>query len=247
MIKTVKFEFEETENFKFNTNIGSLLHGYIMENIDVNFAEKMHISEIRPFSQSFSKNYSGKWIWNVNTLNDEAGKNIIDMLMEKDSIYLKHKDLNINIVNKYVHSTSFDELFEKNCLTENVNRYINFNLISPTAFKSKGRYINYPDLRMIFMSIIKKYDKNSEHTQIFDDELIEELNSSIEIVRYNLKSTYFSLEGIKIPSFWGSITIKANCNPVTVKLVNMLIDFAQYSGVGIKNALGMGGLIKVKK
>jgi CRISPR/Cas system endoribonuclease Cas6 (RAMP superfamily) len=42
------------------------------------------------------------------------------------------------------------------------------------------------------------------------------------------------------------MTIRVNCSSTTVKLVNMLVDFAEYSGVGIKNALGMGGLTKIE-
>lgn len=247
MISTIKIELNEPENFKLNCNISSLLHGYIMENVGSEFANEMHISDIRPFSQSLSRDNSGRWVWRVTALTDSANENIINMLTEQKNIYLKYKDLQFDILNYSVHRTSYEQLFENNYLQNDISRYISFKLITPTAFKSNGRYINYPDLRLFFMSLIKKYDKNSDSTQIFDEKLIKKLTTDVEIVKYNLRSTYFSLEGVKIPSYWGDITIKVNCDIVTVKLVNMLVDFAQYSGVGIKNALGMGGLIKLEK
>lgn len=245
LITSIQMELHEPEKIKLNTNMCSLLHGYIMENINADFAEKMHISELRPFSMSLSRNLDKKWIWRVNTLTDEAGKNIITMLADKEKIYLSHKDLTLDILNYSVSRTDYDKLFENNYLTANASKYISFELITPTAFKSNGRYINYPDLKLIFMSIINKYDKNSASTSILDDNLIEELASNVTISKYNLRSTYFSLEGTKIPSYMGSMTIKINSNPTTVSLINMLTDFAQYSGVGIKTALGMGGFIKL--
>lgn len=244
MITSLQIEFQEDENKKLNTNMCSLLHGYMMESIDSEFAEKMHISELRPFSMSLSLNQDKKWIWRINTLTDEAEKNIINVLAGKDKIYLRYKDLTLNIESCSISRTSYDKLFEKNYLSEETNRYIGIEFITPTAFKSNGLYINYPDLRLIFSSIINKYDKNSMSTSIMDDKLIEELNTNVIVSKYNLRSAFFGVEGRKIPSFVGSIVIKVNSNSTTVRLVNMLVDYAQYSGIGIKNSLGMGGIIK---
>lgn len=237
-------EIREPEEMKLNTNMASLFHGYIMENINSSFAEDMHISEIRPFSQNLSRTRDRKWFWRVNTLTDRAEDEIIKMLIDKKSIYLSHKDVTLDILSYELKRTDFDKLFEDNYIEGNKKRYIGVEFITPTAFKSGGKYINYPDLSLFFKSIINKYDKNSQSTKIFDDELIEQLSEGAEIIKYNLRSTYFSLEGTKIPSFAGKITIKINGSPVTVNLVNMLVEFAEYSGVGIKNALGMGGSIK---
>ena len=52
----------------------------------------------------------------------------------------------------------------------------------------------------------------------------------------------FHLEGIKIPSFVGNITLKINGTRQFVNLINMLCEFGVYSGVGIKTAIGMGSI-----
>ncbi len=244
MISSLKIEIGQPEEMYLNTNMASLFHGYIMENVDRSFAEEMHMSEIRPFSQSLIRTRDGKWFWRVNTLTDRAYEEIINMLISKKSIYIKHKDLTLDILNYELKKTDFNKLFEDNYINSNSKRYIEIEFVTPTAFKSNSKYINYPDLGLFFKSIISKYDKNSKSTKIYDDELIEQLSVGTEIVKYNLRSTHFSVEGVRIPSFVGKITIKVKGNSTTVNLVNMLAEFAEYSGVGIKNALGMGGLIK---
>ena len=58
------------------------------------------------------------------------------------------------------------------------------------------------------MSLINKHDCVSQGTQIFSEEIMEEIREHVSIVGYNLRSKMFHLEGVKIPSFIGSITIK---------------------------------------
>lgn len=241
MISSLKAEINVPEGVRLNVNMSSLLHGYIMENVDSNFAGEMHISEIRPFSQSLNRNSDGKWIWRVNTLTEKAEECIINVIKNRDSIYIKHHNVKVDITSFSV-TKAFPEMWLERNTISNRDRYINMEFITPTAFKSKGRYVNYPDIRLLFMSIINKYNKNTK--KILNEEIAEEIINSSEIYKYDLKSTYFSLEGVRIPSFWGRMTIKINGNSVIVNTANMLAEFAQYSGVGIKCALGMGGVVK---
>ena len=56
----------------------------------------------------------------------------------------------------------------------------------------------------------------------------------------------FHLEGVKIASFMGSITIKIGGPQSLVNLVHLLMYFGEYSGVGIKTAIGMGKISVVE-
>lgn len=66
-------------------------------------------------------------------------------------------------------------------------------------------------------------------------------------MRYDLKSTTFSLEGVKIPSFIGKITIKITGTQTMANFAHMLFEFGEYAGVGIKTALGMGYVKMLKE
>ncbi len=242
MITSFEAKLKLPQDFNLNVNMASNFHGIIMELTESAFAEKMHAEAMRPYSQYLYKNAEDQWVWRVNTLNEYAKENIIDRLVNVDSILMKHKNVEINILSHELYQTSFDELFKNDYINGKKSKYVSIRFETPTAFKSDGRYVNYPNLRLIMNSLINKYDSNSEMTDISDEDFINELMSRLEIVEYNLRSRFFYLEGIRIPAFAGKIKIKINSNQNLIGLVNMLFDFAQYSGVGIKTALGMGAV-----
>ena len=246
MITCLRINLDIKEEMKFNVNKASLFHGYLMEQVNEKFAEEMHISKLRPYSLYLTKE-NGQWYWVVNTLNKYGYENIIEILSLKKEIELKHGDLKIKIKDKNVRYTSFDEIFKNNYFKDNISHYISIEFITPTAFKSDGKYINYPTTQLLFSSLINKYDTSSTTTNIYDEQLIKELLNNVEISKYNLRSSYFHLEGIKIPAFLGKIEIKISGNKNLVSFANMLFNFGEYSGVGIKNAIGMGGIKILEK
>ena len=98
----------------------------------------------------------------------------------------------------------------------------------------------YPDIHCIFQSLMAKYDAAVKENQMLDDEALEQLCQNAKIIRYDLKSVNFALEGVKIPSFIGKITIKMRGTQTMANFANLLIKFGTFSGVGIKTSLGMG-------
>ena len=51
------------------------------------------------------------------------------------------------------------------------------------------------------------------------------------------------MEGIKLNSFIGNITLHCSENKILVNIYNMLLDFANYCGIGAKTSLSMGGVL----
>ena len=115
------------------------------------------------------------------------------------------------------------------------------------SFKSYGRYINYPDLRLIYQSLMNKYDSVLKEASMFDEDTLDMLVEGSEIVKYNLRSYLFPLQGVKIPSFFGSMTIKVTSTDTAAKFIRLLLEFGEYSGVGIKTGLGMGAIQIVRQ
>ena len=64
---------------------------------------------------------------------------------------------------------------------------------------------------------------------------------------YDLKSTWFHLEGVRIPAFIRKITIKISKTQTMANFAGLLFQFGTYSGVGIKAALGMGAVRLTEK
>lgn len=82
------------------------------------------------------------------------------------------------------------------------------SLLTPTAFKKQGKYLFYPDIRCIFQSLMNKYDSAARNEKMVDMDTLEQLTENAQIVRYDLKSVSFSLEGVKIPAFIGKVVVK---------------------------------------
>lgn len=227
-----------SEDISYNS--ASTFHGALMDVVDHEYADYLHSENIRPFSQSISK-LNDKYIWTVNTCNARAKENIIDKLLSEkfNSLHLTHKDSDIEITEKICTTISYKELFEKNYFDSN-SQSRTIVLKTPTSFKSNGRYINIPSVRLLFQSLINKYDACSDFTSVYDDNLIEEFESNLMISRYFLRSAAFHLEGVSVPSFLGDITFRSFGSQKLTSLMNMLLEFGTYSGIGIKSALGMG-------
>lgn len=244
MITRIVIKFKYDVDVRPNSTLATLFQGVLMECITDDFADKMHISSIHPYSQ-FISSCDGCVLWTVTALNIEARKNIIDVLASDSfvSVEIKHKNITLDVEEKNIYEISYNQLLDKYYLCGKSCRYITLNLFTQTAFKSNGKYIIMPDSKLIFNNLVRKYDSVSDNTEIFDDTLAEYIKNHTEIVEYNLKSRKFAMEGITIPSFSGIIKIKLSGNTEFICLCNMLLDFAQYSGIGIKTAMGMGASI----
>ena len=242
MIRSMNMKLDVSQDSKFGISRSSLLHGFLMEKLDAGFADKMHAMSMRPYSQNLLRESDGNWIWQIKTISDDAWVNISRVFEECNSIFLRHCNAEIKILSKEITETDFSRMFEKAYFSDSASRFVEIEFVTPTAFKSNGAYINYPDVKMLLSSLIRKYDLCSEKTAVYDEKLMEEIIKNTSIVKYNLRSTHFHLEGVKIPSFVCKITLKTTGHSNMACMVNMLAEFGTYSGVGIKNALGMGAL-----
>lgn len=244
MITKYRAVLKTSDNFELDTNMSSLFHGVISEIVSRDFVEEIHQNSLRPYSQFLFKSKNEEWVWEINTLNICAKNEIIDRLKNETSLYIKHKNVYIGLPKSEILETNYNEIFEKNYFEGNKPRIVNLSFLTPTAFKSNGEYINYPNTDLLINSVLNKYDYCSDITNLNDEKTIELLKDSLKIIGYNLRTKYFYLENVKIPAFVGNIKIKIKGNQNIVNLVNMLFEFAQYSGVGIKTALGMGAVKK---
>ena len=75
-----------------------------------------------------------------------------------------------------------------------------------------------------------------------DEEIISELLEKTYIRDYNLRTKVFNLEGIKIKGFIGTMDLSVKGDNTLSQLLNFLILSSQYTGLGRKTSLGMGGV-----
>ncbi len=242
----IRLELKLKCDGEINYQMTSLFHGALFELLPYEYADYLHLSQLHPYAQHLEFK-AGSWYWVVCCLNKEAAKRIIDeTLMPLEYIVLKKRSLRINIIEKHCEEMTYRSLMDK-FYEEESERYIQIRFVSPTAFKQSGRYLFYPEIRCVFQSLMNKYDSvDDEHTMV-DADTLEQLTENTRIVQYDLKSVKFHLEGVKIPAFIGTITIKMQGSQTMTNFANMLFEFGEYSGVGIKTALGMGCIKLVRE
>ena len=230
----------ELEANGLNSNMGSLFHGYLMENIDSAYAEYFHYNTTNPFTSCIFKDLKeDKFFWRVTTFNQKA----YDMLMSyfskgiPEKIYLKNKDLEINVKSFSIQKKSYEDLFLECSERKRIR------LISPTSFKSNGVTHIFPNISTLICGVIEKINQHSDSTELKDKKIIEELLEKVYIKDYNLRTKIFHLEGVKIKGFMGTmdLAIRGEDNRLN-NVLNFLILMSEYTGLGIKTSLGMGGI-----
>ena len=240
MLSSVKLELKGELDYGRNDLLGSLLHGFIMENIDKDYASYLHKSMLHPYSQYIIS--SGEKVeWVVNTLDVETKKHILDILKSKKEIYLRHKEKTLQIISCNEQELKYDDLVKMYYIKDS-KRQFKIRFLTPTSFKQNGKYCIFPTTRLIFQSLMMKFDNAAVNMEIFSKDILEDFENCTEIIRYNLRSTFFHLEGVKIPAFIGEVIINVRGPQQLSNLANMLIEFGTYSGVGIKTGMGMGGI-----
>lgn len=217
-----------------------------MEKLSPEYADTLHISGPHPYSQYVLGDSDGI-VWTVNTLEKAARSEIIGALgcIDFTEIYLRQKNLILSITGRSIEEITYDDLLNRFYIDGSVLPYITVEFLTPTAFKSNGRYVIFPTAQLILNSLLKKYDAFSHTVSVGDELLYEYISEHTDIVEYSLRSTKFPMEGVTIPSFIGSVKLKCGGNKEFRNLINMLLKFGEYSGVGIKNSMGMGA-IKVR-
>lgn len=225
----------------------SLFQGMLMQRIDPVYGEILHRSELKPYSQYIDCR-TGYTAWILQTLTKDTADQLITApgLSENDTIHLERLNLTVNITAVHQESLSHEELL-KQTFFSTCPRTVKLRFVTPTAFKVQGHYQIYPTIQHILGSLIQKYDAVHTKTEIAEDGLLEDFQRFISVIGYNLRSTFFSVEGITIPSFTGTLLLKISGPQQLVNLVHLLLRFGTYSGVGIKTAMGMGALQLVEK
>ncbi|MDO4666313.1 MAG: CRISPR-associated endoribonuclease Cas6 [Streptococcus sp.] len=235
-----KVQLHLTKTVLTDNELISKLQGFLMEEIASEYAGILHQQETNPYSTNLISDQNES-VWTVNLLTNEAEEHILPKLMSLEKIDLKSFSNTIVVKHVTMQTLSQEHLLEIFQSNEE-SHLIHLTFYTPTTFKSQGSYALFPDTRLIFQSLMQKYTRLVEQKDEIEEETLIFLAEHSRISSYQLKSYYFSVHRKKFPAFKGRITIKIS-GPATLKAyANMLLKFGEYSGIGIKCSLGMGGM-----
>ena len=133
----------------------------------------------------------------------------------------------------WVNFCSYAELFDRASDTE---RQIAFSFCTPTNFRQGVYDSAMPTRESIFGSLANRWNKYSNRA--IEPNFIESIFPSFFDIRTEVSTDSRS----KFIGCVGDITyrIMGDVDPVAIKQINALADFALYSGVGRKTPMGMG-------
>lgn len=236
---------ELPENEKVHRAMGSILQGALMEIIGVETSKKLHGEGLRPYSQFvyFDKNRNLP-IWRVNVLNDWAREKILVPLTPQRQIFLRHKNYRVNLLqHKIISEESYENLAE-HFMSNNVpiSKGIEIDFITTASFRRDGRYVIFPEIYLILQSLLNRWNNFSTAFTVEGEELPRVLSNFLNVKEYNFYSQVFLLEHQKFNGFCGRMTANFEGDATTNKLLGLLFEYANYCGIGIKTALGMGAV-----
>lgn len=212
-----------------------------MEQIDPVYAAVLHQQVLHPYSQYLICR-ENQITWYVNALNDEAYEKIILPLLSPDfTSFTFSNGVSVTITEKKQKTQTDQERMDLFTGTETTGRF-EIHFLSPTAFKQNGRYFLLPEPRLIFQSLMNRYSAVDELSSMTDEDTLEQLTMSSVIRRYQLRTVSFPLEGTAVPGFIGSISLQIKGNQTMARYVRLLLQFGEFSGIGIKTGMGMGGI-----
>jgi CRISPR-associated endoribonuclease Cas6 len=225
---------------------GYYLYAALLESAPHEFGELLHGDSVTPVSQFVQTgpdaDRGGTVRWTVNLLGSRIEQVLVPVLMEKNSFMLKSSASRLTVVRR--ESESIPEPDDLLRMAEGASGMHRLRFITSTAFKSQGKYLSLPTCRLIVRNLVKKWNGCFDECTIEDDDGcgLDALAAGLNITGLKLSDKSYNFKGREIPGFVGELTLENNLGGFRRQLLNALLIFSGYAGVGIKTALGMGGV-----
>lgn len=241
MMTRYQIELTHGPDCKLDIGWAYRLYAALLDQLPSEQARQIHEAAVPPLGQ-FLKREADRWIWEIGLLG-EQGEQFLGPILERTMSYAL-KDGAQEVRAKILQKEAIADLEELLSIGRANGTEHQFYFHTPTAFKSKGVYLSLPTTRLLLQSLVKKWNGNFPEYQIedTDGEGLDALSHGLSINWFSLRSRRFWLKGREITGFAGKMVLENKNKGFHWELVNALLYFAQFSGIGVKTALGMGGV-----
>lgn len=221
------------------------MHGALMQRLARGKAELYHQAGLRPYSQHIIYDRSEqRAVWRIAVLTQQAWQDILQPFIERKTttLFLQQKKAEVQAELCGYRAISYQEWVERALFGLAGKNRFQLQLRTPVSFRSQGEYMIFPRLDHIWNNLAAKWNMFSPHISLDDPELVSQLTAYSSIRAYQLSSSSFALEKQWIPAFQGTVSISLRGPEPLLQIARILAGFAEFSGLGIKTALGMGGV-----
>ena len=220
---------------------GYRLYASLLEEAPDCFGSNAHREAVTPLSQ-FLAVEKNDLIWTVNLLGKESEQSLSFLLDRQEHLYLQKDRVDLRVTARQRETVrDVDELFFR-AARQSSCHLLQFR--TATAFKSRGQYLNLPSSRLIIQGLIKKWNGCFPECPIEDEDGqgMDAIAAGLRCKRFKLSDRIYYLKGNSIPGFVGELVLENRLTGFHKELADALLLFSGYSGIGIKTALGMGGV-----
>lgn len=220
---------------------GYRLYAGLLHSAPAGFGAAVHADAVTPLSQFLTIN-DEKLIWTVSLLGQRSEETLSPLLERKTHLFLRQDQVPLAVTGRRRDTIrDVEDLFAR-AAGHSHHHLLRFE--TATAFKSQGKYVSLPTARLIMQGLVRKWNGSFPDCPIEDEDGqgIEALAAGMVCGRFLLQSQAYELKRVFIPGFVGELELENRLSGFHRDLADALLLFSGYAGIGIKTALGMGGI-----
>mgnify|MGYP001794196770 CR=1 FL=1 len=152
------------------------------------------------------------------------------------------------VITREDQKTSYEALYHQHVADQPApKRQLSLSFVSPTAFSQQRTYLPLPVPTLLFRSWLDRWNHFST-IYLGDKELLTYIEQSVVLSRHRIQTSVFPIHNSTVNGFTGNIrlNILQRSDPLIAQVTNLLANYAQFSGTGIKTRLGMGKTVLTK-
>lgn len=179
-------------------------------------------------------------------------------LKETSSKAITHLDLTetleflgakFNVINRDDKITSYEELYTRLVANEPepIHKF-NLQFKTPTAFGQHGGTLPLPLPSLMFHSWLERWN-NFAPIYLGGDELLTYLNHAVSIRNHRIQTRSTHMHKGYVNGFIGEVTLHMlnRADPLLANVADLLTQYAEFTGTGMKTRLGMGRTVLITK
>lgn len=243
MMQQIQLKVCAKDGQKLHNNWGYSMYGMLCQYSDNDYIAELHQRNETPISQYLEVLPGGiEGIWHIHLLDEEAIHYFGETIQKNKSFYSDYYQTTLQILERQIRTPISEQEFCMQYLVgQDTRRRHEIEFLTPVGFKSQEQYQIFPTVELMIKSLWRNWQNFSHDLQLDGDEVREQLIQYTQMRDYQLKSVRYPLKGNKIPACQGNIILQMHGPEPLARIVSMLLAFGEYSGMGMKTALGMGG------
>lgn len=245
MLYSVEIPLSLPQGMQVRSDMGSILQGALMEIIDDAAARQLHAMQLRPYTQCvYYDKQRQQGIWRLTAIHEYGYEQVIQRILQYHTpLYLKQRQAEVTLgIPRHSIQMTYDQLADQIFQAGRGPRGVDIMFLTATSFKHDNTYDILPNIARCYSSLLMKWNQFSPAVSLVQDGLADDLAASCRVTKFHLDSQPFGLEGITIQGFVGTMRLQFTGHDMMRRLQGLLWSFAPFSGIGIKNAIGMGAV-----